>query len=1435
MKNRSTKILSLVLALIMVFSLVPVSAYAAPSTRSETGVVAQTDGPNSFFGDLGRLIKSWGKILSPKPFMPAITLVSDEFDGVTVTVKAPTGALPEGTTMEVKPVSNMDAVQAAVDETPDVSGTALIAADITFFDADGNEIQPAKAITVAFSSDELAGREDLTVVHLDLGADELGENEVPAEPVESTVNANVVSFEADHFSVYALIGDPDDPDQPYRATYEFYNSDGTPYEFTNAAGDPQTSQILKNGEILEDVGIPTVGASANAKFVGWYVLDANGNMTTEKCNVDEAKTVTANVTIKLKAKMQGIVNVMFVSAVMLNDQGQPMNRTIVTVKQVPYEVGQTTPITVVTSDVTTDAPTSDQAVVGWNRNETAANAGTAEGSPITLYANGNAADIGDVTLFPAIKNTYWLYFKENGDGASYTPPQYVQIGSNPTKPTDPHRTGYDFGGWYKDEACSNGQEFNFNEPLPGTTTVYAKWVGSATTYTIIVWEQRTADSSRITSSSNLSNDQKTYDFYTSYTINSSTGAQATATSTSMGLGTTLDADGHIKYNRNDGPKEVAGNGSTVINVYYDRDVMTIHFKQNQNSSSDLYTWYGLYDATFTESGKTWPTLTNQRWTSADYTYTFMDAFVDFDTRAATVLTLWQQNSGSSYYDYIFQKETLTSGTYTTANSSARTGNLKLSEKYKGFTLYRYRNGQNGNWTYTNGSYPSVSNANSDLYIQYQRNTYTLTFQNSTRGTPKNVIRTDNVKYEAPLNGYSTPAAPTYPVAADADHYNFIGWFADSNWTTLVSFTPMTEAQMNEYREYYGVSTFIFYTSQTDTMPAHNMVLYAGYALKGWDIMLNPNGGTLTNPNQAGVFWLYYGDKISSDIKVNIHREGYTFQGWMVANVPLDSDGNLVQNNVYREGPNNLRYEHDFSNWTITDTPWEFDTGITGPTALMAKWFYLETMHVVYDDGEGDNAPEDEGAYSDHATTVAFHAPNPPAGKFFLGWDIQGTDADERLHPGDTFEVSSDYATNGVVTLVAVYGSSMNEDDPVPVTHIDWYANNKTTGSYPQLDPITLQPVLDEDDNQIMVTQLTHVSDTGIQLNEGVNIRPYNQFTNYGYTFLGWAKLHDDNGTLKDHKGNTVAAATGEQMDYALTAANLYLKYENGKFYVQSDGQWKETSQVAADENKPYDDLYAVWDQSYFFVYHSSTGNLEAVAMSECNEDGEFDLTSKLAENTLYGGYYSACGAVTEANVNTAKPNALAADSHQAAVIGAVIYDGTALKNGTVRFWTKGNAYTDVKGTEMSPVVDTVYYLKEVPNVYLGTHARWVYKWTNNEVIQMYFLTVVDDTYYKNIGFKIISTDKTASLVTSFSYQVNGSSNIKVIKPNDLIGRRGYIGVVDGTDFITDIANSTESSPVQVLPFWTTLDGVRISTAGYSFYGDGSGTLTIGNLNYKANP
>ncbi len=130
---------------------------------------------------------------------------------LTVSVNADEGAFPEGTTMYVKWVDEGTIIEDKTvedhvrDEVKDKqSGTILSMrlVDITFKDADGNEIEPRIPISVRFVDrglEEVNNDEkmDATVVHLDsLGT---------TETVDTTADKNEIGFDSDAFSIYAVV------------------------------------------------------------------------------------------------------------------------------------------------------------------------------------------------------------------------------------------------------------------------------------------------------------------------------------------------------------------------------------------------------------------------------------------------------------------------------------------------------------------------------------------------------------------------------------------------------------------------------------------------------------------------------------------------------------------------------------------------------------------------------------------------------------------------------------------------------------------------------------------------------------------------------------------------------------------------------------------------------------------------------------------------------------------------------------------------------------------------------------------------------------------------------------------------------------------------------------------------------------------------------
>ncbi|MGX8773923.1 MAG: hypothetical protein ACSW8G_02570 [Bacillota bacterium] len=180
--------------------------------------------------------------------------------GMTVSISAPEGALPEGATVVVKGVKT-ESIQGAVEKLIE-NAEVVKAVDITFYDKDGKEIEPAKKVSVAFASNDFRKLDNAQVIHIkDSGA---------AEKVSgSSVNGKTAAFKSDDFSIYAVI------DQKI-VTVNFYDGNGELITSEN---------IKKNPDGVEDLYEPSFTVEKGEGFFGWAATEgASTGQTIDQLN-----------------------------------------------------------------------------------------------------------------------------------------------------------------------------------------------------------------------------------------------------------------------------------------------------------------------------------------------------------------------------------------------------------------------------------------------------------------------------------------------------------------------------------------------------------------------------------------------------------------------------------------------------------------------------------------------------------------------------------------------------------------------------------------------------------------------------------------------------------------------------------------------------------------------------------------------------------------------------------------------------------------------------------------------------------------------------------------------------------------------------------------------------------------------------------------------
>jgi len=90
------------------------------------------------------------------------------------------------------------------------------------------------------------------------------------------------------------------------------------------------------------------------------------------------------------------------------------------------------------------------------------------------YPNASPWNFTNRQLLPADNNVVVF----NSRGGTPVPLQTVAAGGTAMEPPTPIHNGFTFGGWYTNEACTNGNEWNFSTMLTNcNTTLYAKWSG----------------------------------------------------------------------------------------------------------------------------------------------------------------------------------------------------------------------------------------------------------------------------------------------------------------------------------------------------------------------------------------------------------------------------------------------------------------------------------------------------------------------------------------------------------------------------------------------------------------------------------------------------------------------------------------------------------------------------------------------------------------------------------------------------------------------------------------------------------------------------------------------------------------------------------------------------------------------------------------------
>ncbi|MGT2829649.1 InlB B-repeat-containing protein [Streptococcus hillyeri] len=789
---------------------------------------------------------------------------------------------------------------------------------------DDQEVEPQASVKVEVSYDEKldAKDEDLKIVHFkDDGQTEI----LKSKATKETKNTDSdIAFKTDSFSIYAIV---QNGKEVPRHTYRFQNYDGTEYKFVNSSGELVSEQIIKNGEELHGVGIPIT--EHQQRFNGWF--EYSNNTLGNRVNFDQSITVNESKIIYVRPSMDQIVY--------LTVYDDEAGTIILEKDQLALKDGGVMVDLSRYSEVI-KPPTATKRLVGWS-----------------LAPNGQDSifDIGaklpmdkDANIYPVFKESKRLEFYTNtvndtdsiSNGAPYVPPKFVIDGelASKSQPTDPERYGYTFDGWYSNKEFI-GSKFNFAQPLTADTQLYAKWNPDKASYTIVYWLQSSTDKK------DARPEDKNYDYAGQRYVTSAQVGTRVAPSQSdiSGANVTGFVSAGFEYTQDRGETSttVKADGSSVLNVYFNRRLITMRFYDSPTTigandsrwftSRNLTTMTGLYGTSLENNGYTWKDSGTNTWRYYEYnqygnvsdrgmtylgefvlpegTYPRIQAFPSIsqeirlfkstDKKAKTIY-FYKQKADGTYPDI---------GNHDDTGSSSEISTLfTFSEKYNGFNVHSYRRyditnrrnvdddwrttksgsnvdtvGYSRQYDYYNYRWYNYISSQYDLHIRYQRKEFNLKFRYPDTNAPLKDFDDKKVLYEASLLAYR----PDTTVVKPKPHLNGYEW--DGKWYKDQTLTQEFEWDSN--------------------MPDHDLAIYPGFRKIKYNIILDANGGELAD-SQDTHFTLEYGQTVPKyeDISRNFIEDSqgmYYYRKDTVNLIDIVNDGKN-QHAHYTQNPVSAR-------------------------------------------------------------------------------------------------------------------------------------------------------------------------------------------------------------------------------------------------------------------------------------------------------------------------------------------------------------------------------------------------------------------------------------------------------------------------------------------------------------------------------------------------
>ena len=648
----------------------------------------------------------------------------------------------------------------------------------------------------------------------------------------------------------------------------------------------------------ESVSAPAAPEVPGSKFVGWYAGD-------NKVDFPFPVAITADVEMTVQARYDGALYVFFHShdgSIVETRSGKTGD--VISVSGVSYPLA------------------GDQSITGWCTD-----------TALTNPVNSVTLETSNIDLYAKVEGGYWITFESNG--GSYVEPMFFAANTDAQPPAAPVKHGYAFDGWYADEACA--QPANFDK-IKVSTKLYAKWTEHMDVQYTVQHMIENAD-----------NDD--YSLKETETKRGKTGALTRATANKY--------DGFTAWAITQ--ETIQGDGSTMVKVYYKRNVYSVTFWSIKWEGGLFYGKY-VKDKEFTQYritakyganiSKKWP---GGNWTTSPGGSTYQANIDTMPLGGDEFFKINQQGNAKAKY-YL---EDL-NGNFVLDHTDLGPDDTYVTNEDRypitGFTCDTAKSTKNGK-PYNGAKF------------YYNRNSYEIVFFN---GGQKD--KTVDVKYQQDISNQDY--TPTTPPVGKTDH-TFSGWYVDEECT----------------------SQFVF---AGETMPAHNITLYAGW--DGRDYTVTAHGKSVLSVT------VEKGDTVSPDQFASVIPdvgEGETFMGW-----------------TEQQGSTRL---------------FNFATQITRDIHLYPVIMDGKTYTLTYNSNGGTGTvPTDTNKYAKGTyAQVVSGSGLTREGMIFLGWSTKQTADSPAYYPGGSVKI------NGNTTLYAVWGTPTGK---AAITYHSNFGNDQTRKS-----------------------------------------------------------------------------------------------------------------------------------------------------------------------------------------------------------------------------------------------------------------------------------------------------------------------------------------------------------------------------------------------------